>query len=41
LMTMPATEQQRRANRRLGWMLAALAAAFAAGFVGKIVLIGS
>jgi hypothetical protein len=34
------TEQQRRANRRLGWMLAALAVAFAAGFVIKIVLIG-
>ncbi|MES2958524.1 MAG: cytochrome oxidase small assembly protein [Pseudomonadota bacterium] len=37
---MPTTEQQRKANRRLGWMLAALAAAFAGGFVLKIVLIG-
>jgi hypothetical protein len=37
---MAATEQQRKANRRLGWMLAALALAFAGGFVLKIVLIG-
>jgi hypothetical protein len=33
-------EQQRKANRRLGWMLAALAAVFAGGFVLKIVLTG-
>ena len=37
---MAATEQQRKANRRLGWMLAALALAFGAGFVVKIVLFG-
>ena len=37
---MPANEQQRKANRRLGWMLATLALAFAGGFVLKIVLIG-
>jgi hypothetical protein len=39
-MVMTASEQQRKANRRLGWMLAALAAAFAGGFVLKIVLTG-
>ena len=37
---MAATEQQRKANRRLGWMLAALALAFGAGFVVKIVFFG-
>ena len=37
---MAATEQQRKANRRLGWMLTALALAFGAGFVAKIVLFG-
>ncbi len=37
---MAATEQQRKANRRLGFMLAALALAFAAGFVAKIVFFG-
>jgi len=37
---MAATEHQRKANRRLGWMLAGLALAFAGGFVIKIVLIG-
>jgi hypothetical protein len=39
-MLMAASEQQRKANRRLGWALAALAAAFAGGFVLKIVLTG-
>jgi hypothetical protein len=34
------SEQQRKANRRLGWMLAALAFAFGAGFVVKIVYFG-
>jgi hypothetical protein len=38
---MATTEQQRKANRRLGWMLAALALAFAAGFVAKIAMFGS
>jgi len=33
-------EQQRKANRRLGLLLAALALMFAAGFVAKIVWIG-
>ncbi len=37
---MAPTEQQRKANRRLGWMLAALALAFAGGFVIKIALFG-
>ena len=37
---MAANERQRKANRRLGWMLATLALAFAGGFVLKIVLIG-
>jgi hypothetical protein len=37
---MATTEQQRKANRRLGWMLAALALTFAGGFVIKIVLTG-
>ena len=37
---MSLTEQQRKANRRLGWMLAALAAAFAGGFVVKILVTG-
>jgi len=34
------SEPQRKANRRLGWMLAALAAGFAGGFILKIVLTG-
>jgi hypothetical protein len=34
------SEQQRKANRRLGLFLAALALMFAAGFVAKIVWIG-
>ena len=38
---MALTEQQRRANRRLGLMLAALALLFAAAFVIKIVWISS
>ena len=29
--------ERRRANRRLGWLLAALSASFAVGFVVKIV----
>ena len=37
---MALTEQQRKANRRLGWLLAALAAAFAGGFVVKILVAG-
>ena len=34
------TDEQRKANRRLGWMLALLALAFAAGFVIKIAAFG-
>ena len=37
---MAATDAQRKANRRLGWALAALALAFAGGFVLKIVFTG-
>ena len=37
---MALNEQQRKANRRLGLLLAALALMFAAGFVAKIVWIG-
>ena len=37
---MAATDEQRKANRRLGWLLALLALAFAGGFVLKIALIG-
>jgi hypothetical protein len=33
-----ATDRQRRANTRLAWILASAAAAFALGFVVKIVL---
>jgi hypothetical protein len=39
-MAMALTEQQRKANRRLGWMLAALALTFGAVFVVKIVVFG-
>jgi hypothetical protein len=34
------TEQQRRANRRLGLILATVALAFALGFVAKMVALG-
>ncbi len=34
------TEEQRRANRRLGWILASVALVFALGFVAKIALSG-
>jgi hypothetical protein len=40
MTVMALTEQQRKANRRLGWMLALLALAFGGGFVLKIVWIG-
>jgi len=33
--------ERRRANRRLGWLLAALSASFAFGFVVKIVAFAS
>jgi hypothetical protein len=35
-----ASPAQRKANRRLGWMLAALAVGFGGGFVIKIVFFG-
>jgi hypothetical protein len=34
------SEQQRKANRRLGIILASVAVVFALGFVAKIVLLG-
>lgn len=34
------SEQQKRANRRLAWVLASVAAAFGLGFAAKIWLIG-
>ena len=37
---MSPTEQQRKANRRLGLVLASVALAFALGFVAKFVLFG-
>ena len=38
---MATTPEQRRSNRRLAWILVTIAAAFAAGFVAKIVLFGA
>ena len=37
---MALSEQQRKANRRLGLILASVAAVFALGFVSKIILLG-
>jgi hypothetical protein len=37
---MAPSEQQRKANRRLGLILATVALAFAFGFVAKMVLLG-
>lgn len=34
------TEQQRKANRRLGWILATVALVFGLGFMAKIMLMG-
>ncbi len=34
------TDEQKRANRRLGWILASVALAFALGFAAKMVLLG-
>jgi hypothetical protein len=34
------TPEQRKANARLGWILASMALVFAAGFVVKIILLG-
>jgi hypothetical protein len=38
---MPATDVQRKANRRLGLMLALLAALFGLGYVAKVVWFGA
>jgi hypothetical protein len=35
---MPLSEEQRRANRKLGLILASVAIAFALGFIAKMVL---
>ena len=35
---MPSSDEQRKANRRLGLILASIAAAFALGFVAKMTL---
>ena len=37
---MAQSEQQQRANRRLGWILASVAVIFGLGFVAKVVLLG-
>jgi hypothetical protein len=37
---MPLSHEQRKANRRLAWVLASLAAAFAAGFVVRMTWFG-
>lgn len=37
---MPLSEEQRKANRRLGWILASVALAFALGLVAKLTLFG-
>jgi hypothetical protein len=37
---MALSEQQRKANRRLGLILASIALAFALGFFAKMVLLG-
>jgi hypothetical protein len=34
------SDDQKRANRRLGWILATVALAFAVGFMVKITLLG-
>ena len=37
-LLMPSSEEQRKANRRLGLILGSIAIAFALGFVAKMVL---
>ena len=37
---MPLSDQQRKANRRLGLILASVAIAFALGFIAKMTLFG-
>ncbi|MEN9416558.1 MAG: hypothetical protein RI988_178 [Pseudomonadota bacterium] len=34
------SDEQRRANRRLGWILASVAVVFALGFMAKIAFMG-
>jgi hypothetical protein len=34
------SDEQRRANRRLGWILASVALVFALGFMAKMVFMG-
>jgi hypothetical protein len=40
-MTMPLSDEQQRANRRLAWVLASVALVLALGFVAKIAWLGS
>jgi hypothetical protein len=35
-----ATEEQKKANRRLAWILASIVAAFFIGFLAKMALLG-
>ncbi len=37
---MALSDEQRKANRRLGWILATIALAIALGFTAKMVLLG-
>ena len=37
---MALSDEQRKANRRLGWVLASIALVFALGFMAKMVLLG-
>ena len=37
---MALSDEQRKANRRLGWVLASIALVFALGFMTKMVLLG-
>jgi hypothetical protein len=37
---MALSDEQRKANRRLGWALASVALVFALGFMAKMVLFG-
>jgi hypothetical protein len=37
---MSSTDQQRKANARLGWILATIALSFGIGFVVKIIWLG-
>jgi hypothetical protein len=38
ILAMALSNEQRKANRRLGWVLASIALVFALGFMAKMVL---